>query len=185
MEAIEDGVQVFARAWKDGKQIGFGADGTVDMERFRIFNPPIMVPDKNGTYERKNEKGEVTGKYREDPKEALLQVIEDNISVMKNIHGDEKIVLGKKGNTTSTFYPDADTESTSVDGSLFYNENTNWDTVHDAATGTHAYDDRSSGTVKTNKDAGYYYIERLVFLFNTASIPDNDTVTSASLIVKV
>lgn len=184
MEAIEDGVQVFARAWKDGKQIGFGSDGTVDMERFRILNPPIMVPDKNGTYESKNEKGEVLEKYKEDPKEALLQVIEENLSVMKNIHGPEKIVAEKKWNTTSTFYPDADTESTSVDGSLFYNENTNWDTVHDATTGTHVHDDRSSGTVKTNKDAGYYYIERLVFLFNTASIPDNDTVTSANLIVK-
>src|SRR3990167_992251 len=43
----QSGVQIFAKAWKDGKQLGFG-DGTVEIERFRIFNPPIMVDDPNG-----------------------------------------------------------------------------------------------------------------------------------------
>ena len=46
MEAIDGGVAVFARAWdKSGQQIGFGKQGTVDIERFLIYNPPILVPD--------------------------------------------------------------------------------------------------------------------------------------------
>src|SRR3990167_1069334 len=28
---------------------GFGADGSVEIERFRIYNPPILVDDPNGT----------------------------------------------------------------------------------------------------------------------------------------
>ena len=53
MKAIVGGVEVFARAWDaKGNQIGFGRDGTVDIERFRIFNPPILVDDPAGTVER-------------------------------------------------------------------------------------------------------------------------------------
>ena len=45
---IEGGVEVFARAWREGQQLGFGTDGSVEIERFRIFNPPVLVPDPNG-----------------------------------------------------------------------------------------------------------------------------------------
>ena len=46
MVPINGGVEVFARAWDStGKQYGFGKDGSVDLERFRIINPTIMVPD--------------------------------------------------------------------------------------------------------------------------------------------
>jgi hypothetical protein len=47
-KAIEGGVEVFIKAWKDGKQVGFGKDGTVEIERVRLFNPPILVADKSG-----------------------------------------------------------------------------------------------------------------------------------------
>src|SRR3990167_3637881 len=53
VEAIEvggsHGIELFAKAWKNGKQMGFGKDGSVEIERFRIFNPPILVDDPNGT----------------------------------------------------------------------------------------------------------------------------------------
>src|SRR3990167_7852294 len=47
VEEITGGVQLLARAWRtsDGVAIGFGRDGSVEWERFRIYNPPIMVPD--------------------------------------------------------------------------------------------------------------------------------------------
>ena len=49
IEEIEGGIQIFAQAWNlDGTQVGFGKDGTVDIERFQIINPPILVPDENG-----------------------------------------------------------------------------------------------------------------------------------------
>src|SRR3990167_4725754 len=51
LKAIEvngsHGVEIMARAWKGTKQLGF-VDGTVEIERFRIFNPPIVVDDPNG-----------------------------------------------------------------------------------------------------------------------------------------
>src|SRR3990167_7351815 len=48
-KAIEGGVEVFARAWTpDGKQVGFGKDGSVDLERFVFINPPILVVDPLG-----------------------------------------------------------------------------------------------------------------------------------------
>lgn len=122
IEPIEGGVQVFARAWKNGKQIGFGKDGTVDIERFRVFNPPVLVPDPQGDIVRELIDGitkvKQTQKLREDPQEALIQVIEHNLSVMKNIHSDEAIVEGKRGNTTSTFYPNAGTATAPVDGNI-------------------------------------------------------------------
>ncbi len=83
MESIDGGVQVFARAWDaNDRQIGFGKDGTVDIERFRIFNPPILVSDPKGdiVHEFINEDGEVFRQnYREDAYGALLQVLAHTI----------------------------------------------------------------------------------------------------------
>ena len=31
------GCKIFARAWKEGEQLGFGPDGSVETERFRVF----------------------------------------------------------------------------------------------------------------------------------------------------
>jgi len=43
-----NGIELFATAKKNGKPCGFGKDGSIDIERFRFFNPPILVDDKNG-----------------------------------------------------------------------------------------------------------------------------------------
>lgn len=111
IEAIPGGVQVFARAWtKDGRQYGFGTDGSVDIERFRIFNPPIMVPDGTRHMATSTLPGgkehvfEALG-FKEDPKEALLAVLEEVIALKKEKFGPERIAVGKVGNTTTTFYP--------------------------------------------------------------------------------
>ena len=48
IKPIENGLELFARVSQGGKQIGFGKDGTVDVERFRLINPPTIVPDLNG-----------------------------------------------------------------------------------------------------------------------------------------
>jgi virulence plasmid B protein len=52
IETIDGRVQIFARASKNGGQLGFGSDGSVDIERFRIFDPRILVDDPNGTITR-------------------------------------------------------------------------------------------------------------------------------------
>lgn len=116
-EAIPGGLQVFARAWsKDGNQIGFGHDGSVEIERFRIFNPPVLVPDgtthlatstmPNGSLHEFQESN-----FKEDPQEALLQTLEQIIAVKKDKFGPEHIKAGKVGNTTSTFFSTREGES--------------------------------------------------------------------------
>ncbi len=114
----KSGIELFAKAWRDDKQLGFGKDGSVDIERFRIFNPPILVDDPNGEIVREWT-DEETGllkqrKLREDPLQAIKEVIAHNVTLVGKNNG--KIVIGKVGNTTSTFYPDANPETTSVDG---------------------------------------------------------------------
>jgi hypothetical protein len=43
---IENGVEVYARVFRDGKQIGFGKNGDVDIEKFRIIEPDTSFEGK-------------------------------------------------------------------------------------------------------------------------------------------
>src|SRR3990167_5790290 len=119
----QHGIELFARAWRGTQQLGFGADGSVEIERFRIYNPPILIDDPNGTiirdYIDSNTKQPAQRKLREDPIEAIRQVIAHNAKIVGKENG--KIVSGKVGNTTSTFYPDAHIESTSHDALIYIN----------------------------------------------------------------
>jgi RHS repeat-associated protein len=191
IESIKGGVQAFARVWrKDGTQVGFGTDGSVDMERFRIFNPPVLVPDQQGLIVQTwvdQEGKEQSRTLREDPREALLQVIEHNLSVMKNIYGPEKIVRDKVGRTTTTFYPAAGATSP-VDGNTSLNYNygsgseTNFNTIVNRDDALYA-----SATLTAANIAGFYGgqnnwgdIYRGFFLFDTSAI-GTDTVSSATI----
>ena len=109
----QHGIELFAKAWRGTQQLGFGKDGSVEIERFRIFNPPILVDDPNGIIIREWT-DDITGelkqrKLREDPIEAIRQVIAHNAKIVGKDNG--KIVVGKIGNTTSTFYPAAGANS--------------------------------------------------------------------------
>ncbi|HRH22459.1 MAG TPA: SpvB/TcaC N-terminal domain-containing protein [Candidatus Paceibacterota bacterium] len=190
VEPIEGGVQVFVRAWDSkGKRIGFGVDGTVDMERFRIFNPPILVPDERGTIRQEwtqtdvstGEEKQYVRTLREDPREALLQVIEHNLSVMKNIHGPERIIKGKKGKTVSTFYSAAG-QASPVDGMAYWNGSGDWASAHDS-NGVISCDTCAGGEVGI-RVADYYFqnLVRNIFGFNTSLI-DSDMILSATLSV--
>jgi len=175
-------VEVYARAWKGGVQVGFGADGSVEWERFRFFNPPIMVPD--GT-----KRSHVTSDGRtiqvenckEDPRAALLESLAHTIKVSGKVGA--RITPGKRGNTTSTFYPDADPESTSVDGSVQNSGKANWAAAHDAATGDTATPSATVQTVGSIGPASASGCFRNFLLFDTSSIPDADSVVSATLSV--
>lgn len=190
---IEQGIEAFARAWQDGQQIGFGKDGSIDIERFRIFNPPVLVPDDTGDIQRITpanvETGdeEVTQTYREDVEEAILQSIEHTIYVKKQkVVGSQNIEVGKRGNTTSTLYPAAGA-SAPMDGRVIY-DNVNspgqsFTTVNGQSTGT-------SNTVTNTNDqlallastsANLYRFYRwMMFGFDT-SVIGSDTIDSAVL----
>ena len=77
---IENGIEVFAKAWDvKGKQIGFGKDGTIDIERFIFRN------------------------IKDRPLEPELK---DTIRIGGK--DGKNIIKGKVGNTVSTFYPSFD-----------------------------------------------------------------------------
>lgn len=83
------GVEIMVRARQDDKQLGFG-DGSEELGRFRIFNPPVLVDDPNGDIVKEwMQKDEATGemvlkqrKLREDPAEAIRQSLTYAIKVV-------------------------------------------------------------------------------------------------------
>ena len=120
-KAIENGVEIYARAWTpDGKQVGFGKDGSVDLERFRFINPPILVDDPNGSIVREwtdEDTGELKQrKLREDLQEAILHSLAHIIKVKKQKFGSEDIIRNKTGNTTTTLFPSGVDSVAPVDG---------------------------------------------------------------------
>ena len=89
-------------------------------------------------------------------------------------------------NTTSTFYPDADPESATVDGIAGYSGGQDtWANVRDT-TGNFSRDSAGGGDSINNLTAGtstdnWTTILRGIFLFDTASIPDTDVISAATL----
>src|SRR3990167_11140747 len=139
LKAIENGVELYARAWDAHGQIGFGKDGSVDLERFVFINPPILVNDPNGSIIRESldDNGKVRQrKLREDPKQALLESLAHTISVKTQKFNDSKIIAGKLGNTTTTVYPDAGSGGgTTIDGQVIREGVTDasWNTLRTSA----------------------------------------------------
>lgn len=181
IEKIDGGVQIFARAWKDGKQLGFGVDGTVDIERFRFFNPIILVDDPTGNITKNvvDFKGKISQhKQREDPTEAMRQDLAHTISMVGKL--DTKIVAGKKGNTTSTFNPAAGANSP-VDGKLGKTAAL-YTLSHDATSG----DSSATSVTETNVYianaffGGNYNVRRAATLFDTSALA-GQTISSATL----
>lgn len=188
---IQGGVEIFAQVWdKNGNQIGFGSDGSVDIERFIIFNPPIMVPDGTTrvvieTLPSGKEVENVTSNYKEDAQEAIYQALESIVDVVPKFDS-KNIILGKVGSTTTTVYPDANPETTSVDGRTARSSaNSTWASIQ-SGTGTGADDTTDPITICSyTSDAAtlgkWTALTRGVFLFDTSSIPDTDTISSATV----
>jgi len=191
IEKINNGVSVLVKAWDSNGQIGFGKDGTVDIERFNIVNPPILVEDPLGTIQKSYidpiTDEEVTKNFREDPQEALLQCIEQTISEKKQRFSSKNIVRNKIGNTTTTVYPDANTETSTVDARVTEENNfptgVSWATLK-AGSGT-AADDTSAATTAVQLRSGdttdqWDRLDRGIFLFDTSGIGADQQVDSAT-----
>jgi len=184
---IDGGIEIFARAWRDGCQLGFGKDGSVDIERFRIYNPPIYIADELG--EKIKEFRDINGfsrirKYKEDGKFAVLQVLSQNILEFGKI--DTDIVPNKIGHTVGTFYPDADPESTSVDGGVQRNvASADWTTNRSSADGTAATPSATFDDASAYARYNTFFIGRAVFLFDTSALGSGSTINSANLVLKV
>lgn len=93
--------------------------------------------------------------------------------------------------TVTTFYPDPDAETTTVDGYSSVDDNTgaSWASIHDD-NGTNARASaNSNGTdlhVRCDRasSGNSFSIARAIILFDTASLPDSDQIDSAILSIK-
>jgi len=89
--------------------------------------------------------------------------------------------------TTTTVYPDADTESTSVDGYVYtYNQSNNWDTEHDRSASNYVQHSNTTlplGYLRSNvgSPAGNIGLYRWFMLFDTSGIDDDDEISAATL----
>lgn len=180
---IEGGVQVFARVWRDGKQLGFGEDGSVDIERFRFYGLSSLVDDPNGDIIRTlpNDKGgEVVFHLREDPVAALRLSLAQTAHLVGKDNGN--IVAGKIGNTTSTFNP-ASGANSPIDGVVGRTGVAEDIATIRAATGnaTNVVLGQRSLEVQAHVASSglFQKMERTVFGFDTSAIPDTDTITAA------
>ncbi len=103
--------------------------------------------------------------------------------VIRSIH--ESLVPLKIGLTTSTFYPDPDVETTTVDGRVERSGvNETWSTIRGGAGNGHT--DTATATdacwmYMTSTSNQFGTLERAIYLFDTSAIPDTDTVSSATL----
>lgn len=180
MNAIEGGVEVFARAWSADRQIGFGLDGSVDIERFRIFNPPILVPDGTQTLKELS-KGEpvLVDNFKEDLEQAILSCLDHIIKVKKEKRDDKNIVPERIGNTTSTFYPSLDGRTTRG------GTQETWAQLHDGAgTGSATTDNPNEDGMVESFDNGtteWFSMNRNVYIFDTSALGDTDSISAATL----
>jgi len=175
IEKIEGGIQLFAKAWKDGKQLGFGKDGSVEIERFKFYNPPVLIDDENGDIIREYiDTKEIITKYRKlkyDPDEVIKQILKETILLVGK--DGKNIIVGKVGNTTSTFY------STTDDGYVRSN-NSSWSTLR-AGSGVIGSKTGESGNDFRCSD---WYSDIAVFRFHgvfETSALGGDTIDSATL----
>lgn len=171
-------IEVFARVWREGKQIGFGKKGTVDIERFRIFNPPSLAADENGEILKEviiSETGEKKQRrFTENSIEAILQVLEHNLSIMKNISvGSTSIIPNTIGNTTTTYF------SGTNDGYWYPGEKVAWSDAHDATTATYTGGDTDIN-VRSRKTGDPFFQIMRGFVTFSVSI-GTDTISSAVL----
>lgn len=180
---IREGVELFAKAWKGKKQIGFGADGSVEIERFMFHNPPVMVPD--GTF---REVEDVIGgksvrfqvkNFKYDPAVALKTILEDTVKLVGKT-GTE-IQNGKVGKTTAVFYPAAGANNP-CDGILMVGsyEGT-WADIRNINSATPDVDKSSSLLVYVDHYGDYYDLCRSGFCFNTATLTSGAVISEAIL----
>lgn len=192
----EGGLEVFARAWKDNVPLGFGKDGSVEFERFIIPDPPVLVPEYDGIVDYQRQYAVLdpatetvstsTSSFKEDPQRALQEMIAQNVKIT----GKEgtAITPGKVGSTT--FGP---TYSGVGDGGLgrkTFGGGTDAADWSGEQTATAAQQiDSTSAFLGANFGIGWFYqnntnrywLERVIVHFNTADIPDTDTIDSATI----
>lgn len=175
VQYVENVVTVLARAFNnDGSPIGFGKDGTVEIERFRIINPPTLVEDINGDIviseiNERTQKEEVRI-YREDPKQALMDSVLDIVRTVGKDGAD--IIPGKIGTTTTTVYSD-------TGDCALRSSNAVWATARNATSST-VQSGTSTSYIASELEGATYNIYAPFLMFDTSGVPSGDVISSAT-----
>lgn len=185
------GIEIIARAWRESEPLGFGKDQSIEWQRFRIWNPPILTDDPNGTIVREwmdRNTGAIRQlKLREDPVIATQNTL---AHIIKNFSSPSpNIIKGSTGNTIDTFFPEVAAGTVTADGSASYDSvNASWATVHDhagnASQNATAID--SIAQIQSTTDSGlpWRILIRSIYTFATGdSIPTTDTIASSTFSV--
>lgn len=178
---IPGGLEIVARAWSGTDQLGFGKTGTIEWERIRVYPPRIRLPD--GTTRLELIDGELVqlDNFRADMAAATRLDLAHTIHLVGK--PSTSIIPGTISTTTSTFFPDPSPETTTVDGyARRSGVNETWATIR-AGNGTFSSDGSSPNIVRITSSATTDQWEglfRLFHGFDTASIPDTDTIDAAT-----
>lgn len=185
---VGDHIEIFVRAKnKYNERLGFGVDGSVDVERFRFFGSlPVYLVDKTvksrGLYELEaGEQIPVWG-VRYDPQSVVYSEIENTIRASGAFVSDN-IVDGKVGHTVTTVYSEANPESTVWDGHVDRGPVTeNWTTIING-NGDSGNDGDTYNSLyrwQTSSSSGNYQDVQIgVIGFQDPDIPTGDTISSA------
>jgi len=180
-EIMAGGIQVFAKAYKNGQQLGFSKDGSVEIERYRVFNPPTLVPDVNGEITKvivdPVTKEEKLTKFRHDPEGALK--IEISEVVLNSGKVSANIVSGKIGRTVSMFYTNAGATNGNDTSMCYYNA-TSWSDARGQSTANTFLDssNKTSAGMTWNVSGSNYQICRAGWFIDTSAL-GTDTINSA------
>lgn len=177
---INDGVQVSVKAFASGKQLGFEKNGTIEIEKVNFHNPSTLVPDLSGPIrsESKAKDGTIIYDYwRDDAVEALQWMLNDFVA--RTGKQSSNIIPGSIGHTTDVYYPDPNPESTSVDGAIAA-ENAVFSVAQLLTSGSSAEYHDTTDYADTYYSGSTYTIWRGYFAFDTSSLPDTDTIDSAT-----
>lgn len=191
------GYEMYIKAWKDGQQVAFGEDGSVEIERIRVYNyGAYLYEDPNGDIEKTFtiEGGRfdglvVTKKYREDFLQKFIDDIAHTISLIYK--SPENMIFGKVGKTTDTFNPRRVASTRVGTGYFAFNAGANFATWRASASPT------TYSTANGSGDPDYCYIQMesrgggtfgwKVFPwgnFDTSSIPDSNTISAATVSIR-
>lgn len=170
IEKIPSGVVVYVQANKSGQKIGFG-DGTVEIEKFTIINPPTCVDDPMGNiqipYTDFNGKPQVR-LLREDPVQALNETL--YTAIRKTASVSDTVIPGKVGKSTLIVFPSSDL-ACEADGA-------SWALAHAKVTADLTY--TTHGYVMGRGDSGGVIV-RYYINFDTSALTSGATISAVNL----
>lgn len=154
------GIEAFVRAWYNDRPVGFGADGSVEIERMIVPECPLLCHVDDGPITRYG------WNYIIDQDENMRQIFLRNARLVGKKDADIK--AGKRGFTTYTFLSD------SADGEV-ESDNATYST---ARSGSGLFES-TTGNIAVGQNVGYELHEAFV-QFDTSTL-SGLTITSATL----